>query len=200
MKIDRRYFILDIISELKPNVIIDIGTHNGIFSAMMIAAAGENIEYWGFDLWDDISDDQIRSEFLYPKDIASYQEAKQNIKRVLSEEKIHLVRGNTNSTLQSSSLPIADFIFIDGGHSAETIRSDWENCKRFMNHDTIVIFDDYWHGRTEEGCADIVDNISDEYEVSIFGKNNFVNELSRNMGIDMLRISLVKVRLKNGTS
>jgi hypothetical protein len=57
-----------------------------------------------------------------------------------------------------------DLIFIDGGHSEETVGSDWANCEPLMHDQTIVYFDDYprW------GIGPVVDAIDrDRYDVTI---------------------------------
>jgi hypothetical protein len=58
---------------------------------------------------------------------------------------VHLFRGDTTLILPQMApvLPRMDFIFIDGGHSEETVRSDWTWVSRCIGPDTVVIFDDY---------------------------------------------------------
>ena len=62
-----------------------------------------------------------------------------------------------------------DLIFIDGGHSLETIASDWRWASQLMHNKTAVIFDDYWLDRTDAGCKSTVDGIDrSEYRVKIW--------------------------------
>lgn len=53
-----------------------------------------------------------------------------------------------------------DFVFIDGGHSIETVASDWNSVKDFMGDKTVVVFDDYYPhlspGISGMGCREIV--------------------------------------------
>ena len=57
----------------------------------------------------------------------------------------------------------ADFVFIDGGHSVETITSDWLWVSRIINPGAVVVFDDYYKPEREGfGCNRIVENITHE--------------------------------------
>jgi Methyltransferase domain len=87
-----------------------------------------------------------------------------------TKAQIKLFRGNTLESLPRSvpSLPLMDFIFIDGGHSVETIQSDWNEIQKLIGEKTVVIFDDYWRNRIDAGCKSIVDSIDKSmYEVTI---------------------------------
>ncbi len=49
-----------------------------------------------------------------------------------------------------------DLIFIDGGHSYSTVKSDWENSKSLMHQETAV----FLHNYDFPGPRRVVDNIS----------------------------------------
>ena len=49
-----------------------------------------------------------------------------------------LHKGDTNKTVPALS-PSADLIYIDGGHSYETTKSDWLNTSA-----DVVVFDDFF--------------------------------------------------------
>ena len=59
-----------------------------------------------------------------------------------------LIKGNTRDTLPSY---VADFVYIDGGHSVATIRSDYEAVKG--SH--VIVFDDYYRPDAKGGCPDL---------------------------------------------
>jgi hypothetical protein len=57
-----------------------------------------------------------------------------------------------------------DLIFIDGGHSYPTVKSDWENSKSLMHNKTAVFF----HNYNFSGVKQVVDNIPrEQYQVEI---------------------------------
>jgi hypothetical protein len=79
-----------------------------------------------------------------------------------------LYRGLTSETL-AGACPAADFYFIDGGHSIETIQNDWQVVSARMMPHSVVIFDDYYHGlrRAGIGCNTVIDNLDPaKYEVT----------------------------------
>ena len=41
------------------------------------------------------------------------------------------------------AIPLCDLIFIDGGHSYETVRSDWSYCLELVHPGSVIFFDDY---------------------------------------------------------
>ena len=80
--------------------------------------------------------------------------------------KFKLFKGDSVETLpmKGKTLPKMDLIFIDGGHSYATVKSDWENSRSLMHDDTAVFF----HNYDFSGPKRVVDNISrDEYQVKI---------------------------------
>ena len=78
----------------------------------------------------------------------------------------HLIQGNTTITLPAflkNGINPPDFIFIDGGHSIETIASDWKHICEIVGPETVVVFDDYYvlHSREapENGCNYTIDSL-----------------------------------------
>ena len=45
--------------------------------------------------------------------------------------------------LQKIDLSEVDYVFIDGGHSYETVKSDLINCKIVIENKGIILCDDY---------------------------------------------------------
>jgi len=79
---------------------------------------------------------------------------------------VQLFKGNTRETLKTfkPEMPV-DFLWLDGGHSVETIRSDWENLKPHLAPDAVVFFDDYYTGPIDTslyGCNEVVKDLNHE--------------------------------------
>ena len=57
-----------------------------------------------------------------------------------------------------------DFIFIDGGHSVGTIKSDWNAIKKIISKKSLVIFDDYYEIKknilNKYGCNNVITSLS----------------------------------------
>jgi len=164
-----------IIKERKCKKIVDVGTFNGVHAKQMIETAiessrRENVEYYGYDLFDDLTDKKYDEEFSKNP---SVKERAENIlpsfdlvKTLLKQTHIKFIlfKGDSKITLPQTRHLIqgADFVFIDGGHSKKTIASDWSVIKTIMNENTIVVFDDYYHSIHKEkfGCNEIIDNLN----------------------------------------
>lgn len=191
----RRYRNLyRLIIENRCKRILEIGTWNGEHAKKMIYAATtknavEEIEYYGFDLFEDATSELLEEEFAKkpPTRKALWDMLKQ------TGANIYLYKGNTRVTLPKyvKDLPLMDFIFIDGGHSIETIQNDWNNVKSLMKENTIVIFDDYLN-RTDVGCKKIINDLDkNKYDIKILDpKDRFLKKWH------VLEINFVKVKLK----
>lgn len=190
---NRYHHIYDCIRDCKPKTIIDIGVHDGDRSQKIILTAKEynsDIQYYGYDMWEDLSDEQVHSEFLYPKKKKTFQEAQTKIAAVLGPSQFFLTKGDTRITLPSFIPRKADFIYIDGGHSLETIMSDWMNCLQTMHEQTIVLFDDYWHGDKAAGCASLIDNLDDKYTKELLGLDVFGGISTPKRTISIAKVTL----------
>ena len=117
------------------------------------------------------------------------------VAKILAPFPHKLIMGNTRKTLPKfkPERPI-DFVFIDGGHSVETIQSDWENVEKLMHENTVVIFDDYYDDTEKVGCKTIVDSLDEKYSVEKISAPFSLASERRVLGKH--DISLVKVALK----
>jgi hypothetical protein len=151
----------------------------------------KNISYYGFDLFEDLGEAGYHAELSKrPPTMAEVQFLIET-----AGAHVQLFKGNTLETLPQavSSLPKMDFIFIDGGHSNETIQNDWNAVKALMHQHTVVIFDDYWRNRTDAGCKQVVDAIDrNVYSVSILPEV----DTFENKDFGRLEISFAKVEKK----
>ena len=191
--------LTDIVRRHECKRIVEIGVFDGVHSAQMIAAALQyhepnDVVYFGFDLFEDMSLEMLEKEFSkrpYRMDF---------IRRSLefSGAHIFLFKGNTKDTLPAplDKLRGVDFVFIDGGHSEETIASDWRNVEKIMGADTIVIFDDYYIDPPPKmdgiGCNALIDGLDRaRYHVELLEP---VDSFQKPWGL--LQIQMVKVGLR----
>ena len=71
------------------------------------------------------------------------------IKQNFPNTKINIIYGNSVKTLKKYILDNPnesksyDLIHLDGGHSHDIYSQDYENCKKLIADNGIVIFDDY---------------------------------------------------------
>jgi len=166
----------EIILECKPTSIIEIGTHHGHRAYNMCMAALEhhdNVRYFGYDLFDEANQETNERE-LNGKGAGSYRKALAAMELIYKSHpgfRFLLVRGDTRKTLHGKPPPVADFVFLDGGHSVETIRGDYEAVKGSK----IVVFDDYYVSGADTskfGCNEVVKDLAHELlpKVDRFGE------------------------------
>ena len=158
---NRYLILLDLINTYKCTNLLEIGVYKGDTSIEMIKCAQKynRVTYTGFDLFKEGMTNQI-----YKEEYAKMPPSLHNVQRKLEATgaKIHLIQGNTKETLpifvQNNEDINLDLVFIDGGHSKDTLLSDWNNIKVLIKPSTIVVFDDYLLDN-QFGCKDIIDNL-----------------------------------------
>lgn len=160
----QRYKLIEyILEEWKPGSILEVGTWNGVRASRMLEASKASM-YYGFDLFEDATKEDDQREFNVKKHY-SLSEVSNFLNSKGFENRHKLFKGNSTETLpkfiEEHGEDVADFAFIDGGHSVETIRSDWECVKRIVKKDGLVIFDDFYKGRDSSnvGCNEVVKDL-----------------------------------------
>lgn len=150
--------------------ILEIGTWNGRHALQMIEAArrhhaADAVEYYGFDLFEWLDEEKLRRE------ISKMPPPRDDVEARLraTGAQVRLFQGDTVETLPAAlpELPKMDLVFIDGGHSYETVASDWNHVRRLMHPGTVVLFDDWWND-PEAGTDRVVAKIDRNlYEVEV---------------------------------
>lgn len=136
---ERYQKLLDLINIFEPQTIVETGTWNGHNAIRMIQAASrlhDTVQYIGYDLFEYANDHTDAAEFNV-KPHFSMAAVESEIKSACPGAEVALIRGNTNDTLAGVT---ADFAFIDGGHSIETIAHDFEALKS----SSVIVFDDFY--------------------------------------------------------
>ncbi len=144
MRYDR---VIALAAQKKPDVLVEIGTHRGARAKLLKQHCKK---YYGFDLWEAGSAETDKRE-SNGKGRSTMSQAEQ----ALSGCDFELIAGDTRSTLPEfvDRGIKADFVFIDGGHSVETIESDWRWTRHMLSPGAVVVFDDYYQPeRIGFGC------------------------------------------------
>jgi len=150
----KRYkHLLQLIDIFQPRTIVEIGTWNGHNAIRMLQRAAqyrENPYYIGYDLFEEATDETDAEEFNVKAHIPM-ETVQSEIKSACPASEVALVQGNTRETLSEEQGLIADFVFIDGGHSVETIEHDYNAVKG----SSVIVFDDYYLPDADGAMPDI---------------------------------------------
>lgn len=148
--------------------ILEVGVFAGQRSEEMIKHCLEvrklpAVSFAGFDLFEDMTPDRNIAEFGKPR-LAPRME-KVRARLISNRVLVSLFRGDTLETLpvaKSLFRGVVDFVFLDGGHSLETIASDWSHVKEMLAPGGICLFDDYYDDRNDVGCKHLIDSLKDD--------------------------------------
>jgi hypothetical protein len=154
----RRYVDLcAMVKHYKRKNILEIGTWNGDTACAMIQSAFEandTVHYTGIDLFEDATDETDKEEFNVKKHYTKKSvelkltDLAKEYAKINKTLTFYLMKGDSKSKLSILNDPSIynmynvkpDFVFIDGGHSTETVRSDYELCKNIP----VIVLDDYY--------------------------------------------------------
>lgn len=156
----------------------EVGVYRGekavaMMNEMVQAKKGRPFQgsnYLGFDLFEDLTEEKSREELSKPRLPPRESQVRDFI--TLSTQnllRLELIKGDTvisiphwvrnNPPLALGGTQRMDLIFLDGGHSIPTIRSDWDCLQPLIGPDTIVVLDDYYDNRRDYGCRQLVDEV-----------------------------------------
>lgn len=153
-----------ILSVLPHKTIVEVGVAQGTTATHMVKVnleRGLPVHYIGFDLFEELTSEIGEAE-LNGKKVLSMLEVDKKLAQIgmLFPDTFtyQLIRGNTRETLPAFKWPEdgVDFAFIDGGHSIETIQSDYNALKDVVR---LIVLDDYYlSGQDTEkyGCNKLV--------------------------------------------
>jgi uncharacterized Rossmann fold enzyme len=158
----KRYRQLDeIIETMQPRKIVEIGTNAGVNAERMCKEAlkyRDKIHYTGYDLFEEATPETNRAE-KNGKGAAKEAEVAARLAKIPGLT-FELVKGNTKTTLHGTDM-VADLVFVDGGHSVETIRGDYEAIKG----SACIVFDDYYVAGVDtakHGCNELLKSLPHE--------------------------------------
>lgn len=128
--------------------LVEVGTWNGGRAVQMAQAAfkagAKEVKYVGFDTFEEAQDQKHEVNVKPTHSLEVVQRRLNYFATVMSRQNLSfnfkLIKGNTLRTLPKSLVHTsnASFAWLDGGHSEETVRSDYEALK----HVPYVVFDD----------------------------------------------------------
>lgn len=122
------------------SVAVEIGSFQGVSSALIAAALRENGLLYCVDPWPTVNGKADPSFTIF----------KRHLRRRNVKNKIRILRGRSQEVIERVPRHV-DFMFIDGDHSAPAIAFDWALAKRIVRpgglvglHDALVPDGEPW--------------------------------------------------------
>lgn len=111
-----------------------------------------NVEYYGFDLFRHLS--------------VSHADQVYGVLSRLNGAAVTIVQGDSRVTLPRVPFLPMDLIYLDGDHSPDGQRADWNNSQRLATPDTVFLIDDYCEA-DDWGSRALVDSLRLDHDVTI---------------------------------
>lgn len=177
---------------------IEVGTYNGYRAVKLCSdwmrRTSKPINYVGFDLFEDMTRD-VNTKELSKSTLPPSLEA---VDRLFQQAKVPhtLIKGDTKITIPKfvaeSNFNLRDprLIFIDGGHSLETVASDWEALSKLAGTYTVFIFDDYYENKEGFGCRETITKIQQDPKWNVNLLNPVDHVESSGLQIRMVQVML----------
>ena len=156
---------LSLVEEYKPKNVLEIGVFCGVTSRniceLLKTNFGSDFRYYGLDLFGSAkksSVDEIEPKFLENQKFSNPLKTiyynfikKENLNSKISvqnflkkfSQNIELIEGDTRVTLEKVPLSEIDFVFLDGGHSYDTVLSDLQKLYDNMKNNSKIVCDDF---------------------------------------------------------
>lgn len=191
--------LLRTVTEANPASLLEIGVWRGDRSVQFLQAAPNLVDYVGADLFEQMDSPTFTHESMgncLPKSMAEV-ESRLLASRSNPNTQIRLVRGRSDVTLPQLAAERSgrfDFIYIDGGHSLETVANDWEWSRQLIRPGGTVVFDDYYPNDATRGAKVTIDALlrDQRYRVRFFP---VIEDI-----VEDLQITMVKVLVHATTS
>ncbi|MCI0448531.1 MAG: class I SAM-dependent methyltransferase [Chlorobi bacterium] len=127
------YFLCRIAKVLKTKTYFEIGTWLGLSARNIADAMGAGTQIFSLDIPFDHPEIEI---FKIPKEIFGHYSK--------DYPNVHFLKSDSKEFDFSKYYGTADFVFIDGNHSAEYVESDSRNgLKLLKNDDSVIAWHDY---------------------------------------------------------
>ena len=168
-------FFLEEIRKKNPKTFLEVGVFHGVTARnvceLLYEIHKDDFRYIGLDLFEET--DENKSEvipntaflnpfkkiyFRYIKKQNPYsQEAVEDLLKKFKNN-INLIKGNSNLILKKIDMSKIDYVFLDGGHTYETVKNDLEGCLDVIKSNGTILCDDYNFGHLPD-----VKNAIDEF-------------------------------------
>ena len=154
-------FLLRHIQKHKPKNFLEIGIFHGVTSRnvceLLKQIHGNDFKFTGIDLFlndNEISKDEFipKTKFSNPLKTLYYNYilrldpyTLESVMKLLKNfnDNINIIKGDSNKILKNLNINNIDYVFLDGGHKYETVKSDLTCLVKIIKNNGLILCDDY---------------------------------------------------------
>ena len=153
-------FFLDLILNKRPKVFLEVGVFHGVTARniceLLNTIHGDSFKYIGLDLFEENDENKNEiipnTKFKNPLKTIYFKYIKRQnpyskiaVEELLNKfkENISLIKGNSNTVLQKIEMSKVDYVFLDGGHTYDTVKNDLNCCIEVVSSSGTILCDDY---------------------------------------------------------
>jgi hypothetical protein len=193
---NRYEHLVHFVAKAKPRSMLEIGVWRGDRSEQFLQRVPELQDYVGLDLFEEIDSTTYQKESMgkcHPSTLQQVQSRLENAAR--NGTRIRLIRGRTDVTMPQlvQERPHSfDLIYLDGGHSLETVQNDWDHSLRLLRGTGWIVLDDYYLNDATRGAKPLVDGLlgNPRFRVRFFP---VIEDI-----VEDLQITMVSVQVLSG--
>ena len=185
-------YLLKLINELRPKNFLEIGILEGVTSRNVCEYLNKinngDFNFIGVDLFGDDLIENNKKEFtpisykinnplrwIYFKIILRMDpNSKECVEYLLKkfQKTVKIFKGYSKDVLRKIDLKSIDFVFLDGGHSYETVKEDLNILTSNLKKNSVIICDDY--NINHYGVKKAVDEIKSDFIFKDLGRFAFL--------------------------
>jgi hypothetical protein len=151
---------LNEIASKKPKCFLEIGVFHGVTARnvceLLFKIHKSDFKYIGLDLFGESIENadeiipntafknpfkKIYFEYILKKDPYSIEAVKDLLSKF--KNNIHLIKGNSNNILKKIDMSKIDYVFLDGGHTYDTVKNDLTYSFPVLVNGGTILCDDY---------------------------------------------------------
>tara|TARA_Y100001958_G_C21056216_1_gene420622 strand:- start:75 stop:695 length:621 start_codon:yes stop_codon:yes gene_type:complete len=179
---------ISLITKYKPKKFLEVGVLEGVTARNVCEILnniyGKDFNYIGVDLFGlDIDKNNLKEftpiskkhsnpfkNFYYKYILRHYPNSVEGVNYLLKKfnKNIKLYKGYSKNILQQIDITNIDFVFLDGGHSYETVKEDLNIILKYLKKDSVLLVDDY--NQDSYGVKKAVDECKNNYKHEQIGR------------------------------
>jgi len=151
---------LNEIASKKPRNFLEVGVFHGVTARnvceLLHSIHKKDFKYIGLDLFSENEENlgeiipstkfnnplkKIYFEYILKKDPYSIEAVSELLKKF--KNNVQLVKGNSNNFLKKIDMAKIDYVFLDGGHTYETVKNDLKYSAPVLENNGTILCDDY---------------------------------------------------------